>query len=444
MKCYTIIACIALFCGLALASRAEEHRDSSNLIFPENQLINKVVKSTNIITQGEITPERRDSMEALITRFYVNQYRHFQDPRSPYFLFMSKDANLAMGLGGVVRMRGWYDFDGSIPVNGFAPYLIPIPADPTSRRKLGATAAGVSVYLTILGRNTALGNIMGFIQGGFDGYENVGFKLKNAYVTINDVTIGYTSSTFIDPATQPPTIDGQGPSGFSKKTQVLVRYFKTFRERWSVGAGVEIPSSQPATDDKWTKKCSEYVPDLAALVQYQWDGGLSHVRLSGLLHSSAYRDLVRGENHNVLGYGVQLSSRVKVTPNLNFYGNAIWGKGIGSYIADLSVSSYDLMADPDVQGKMYAPNSLGYTAGAQYFFRPNLFVCAMFGQNRYFPTKFPDDSSYRYGTYVAGNLFWDMTSRLQVGIEYLYGRRMNFDHSSGHANRIDALFQFSF
>ncbi|MDE7452652.1 MAG: hypothetical protein K2M52_04945, partial [Paramuribaculum sp.] len=52
-----------------------------------------------------------DSLRAKVTLFYYDQFRHFSDPDAPYFLFLSRDAQLAMGIGGAVRMRAYYDWD---------------------------------------------------------------------------------------------------------------------------------------------------------------------------------------------------------------------------------------------------------------------------------------------------------------------------------------------
>ncbi|MDE6826334.1 MAG: hypothetical protein K2J18_06150, partial [Paramuribaculum sp.] len=57
----------------------------------------------------------QDSIKNILDRFYYDQFRSFQDPEAPYFLFMSRDAKLTMGIGGCVRMRGWYDWGGAIP-----------------------------------------------------------------------------------------------------------------------------------------------------------------------------------------------------------------------------------------------------------------------------------------------------------------------------------------
>lgn len=83
--------------------------------------------------------------------------------------------------------------------------------------------------------------------------------------------------------------------------------------------------------------------------------------------------------------------------------------------------------------------------GLKYNFRYNVYACVAYGQARYYNSHhqlIPDD--YKVGNYLAANLFWELTPRLQVGIEYLYGRRTNFDTAHNHANRVDALFQFAF
>lgn len=414
--------------------------------FPEHIQRAAEIKSTHVIMMGakDASQVRSDSVSALIERFYVDQFRHFQDPRAPYFMFMSKNARLALGVGGVVRMRGWFDWNGSINANGFAPYLIDVPANPLSRRRLAATPAGTAVYFTIMGRTGCNHNFMGYVEGNFDGYNHVGFKLKKAYVTIDDWTVGYTTSTFADPAALPPTIDGAGPNGHISKTNVLVRYLHNFKGGWSVAGSLEFPSSQPEVTDGLTAKCNDYVPDVATFGQYEWDGGLSHVRLSAMARMISYRSLVQKRNFNALGWGVQVSSMFKIVRPLTFYALANVGQGHASYTGDLSIGAYDLIADPRNPGRLYAPTSMGLTAGAKYNFRPNLFACVALGEMHAFPKHKVDGSSYRYGLYGAVNVFWDITPRIEVGAEYLVGKRMNFDGSHASANRVDALFMFSF
>lgn len=444
----TLTALLLLLLCFAVQAAEVADTASNAKMRPEKQAEQKLIDNTRIVginplTNKPYTPQE-DSVRWLISRFYVDQYRHFQDPKSPYFMFMSKDANFAMGVGGVVRMRGWYDWNGSIPANGFIPYLIQIPKDPTNKNNLSATPAGTALYFSIIGRNSTIGDYMAYIEANFNGYQGLGFKLKKAYVTINDWTVGYASSTFTDPSAQPPTIDGAGPNGELSKSTVLVRYLHPVGKHWLVGGGIEFPNSQVGEDGTTTKKCTDFFPDIVATGQYSWDEGLSHVRAALLFKMMKYRDLLTQQNHNVAGWGAQLSAQVKACYPLTLYGIANVGQGHSSYMNDLSIGKYDLINDLEAPGKMYAPTALGLTFGAKYYFRYNVYAGLALGELRYFPKDKPDPTEYKYGLYGAINIFWDITPRLQVGAEYLAGKRQNFNHTHGNANRIDALFQVSF
>ncbi len=414
------------------------------ILSPDQQRTEMMKLSTHVIGEGTIDEAKMDSVRKLLDLFYYDQYRHYQDPRAPYFMFLSKNGKFSMGVGGVVRLRGYYDWNGSIPANGFAPYLIPIPKDPTSMRRLSATPAGTGLFFTILGNNTKLGSYMGYFQADFSGYQNRGFKIKKAYITVGDWTAGLATSTFEDTAAEPQTIDGAGANGVNSHTGVLVRYMHTFKGKWTIGAGLEFPESSIAADGVYTKACSDYIPDLAAFGQYQWNDGSSHIRLSGLMRTLSYRDLTEEKNHNIIGWAAQLSTVVKVLPQMNVYGIASVGQGHESYTTDLAVGNFDLISDPHTKGKLYAPTAVGYVLGAQYYFKPNLFSNLCLSEQRYYPKENPGDGQYKYGLYGALNLFWDITPRFEVGIEYLAGKRMDFNGANGSANRVIGMLMLSF
>ncbi len=438
---YLLAVVLATACFNALAGNFVD----TTTHYPEMETLRRSIENTHpvIIDKGDTSIASKDSIRSLITMFYMNQYRHSQDPKAPYFMFISKDANLAMGVGGVIRMRGWFDWNGSIPSPGFAPYAIPIPKDPSAKERLSATPAGTAVFLTILGKNKSIGDFMGYIEAKFNGYKNLDFKLSKAYIIFNDWTMGYASSTFIDHASVALTIDGAGPNGSLSKTAVLLRYFHTFKNNWSVGAGVEFPSSTISDNSADSKGCPDYVPDLVVLAQYQWGGGMSHVRLSGLLRFMRYRNLLEEKNHTVKGWAVQLSGMFRPIYPLTLYYGATYGRGFGSYTGDLSYGSYDLVPDSEIPGMMYAPKALAVTTGLKYNFKYNIYSCIALGHLRYYADH-PEVREYKYGLYGAANLFWEITPRFSVGIEYLVGKRMNYGGSHAPANRIDAMFMLSF
>lgn len=435
----TLVSLLTLFSsGLYSAETDSLHRS------PEENHRNAVLNQVHIVNLSKDTEHNPDSIRTLIGSFYLNQFRHAQDPEIPYFMFLSKSGDMTMGIGGVVKMRGWYDWNGAIPVNGFSPYLIPTPKNPTQMRKLSATPAGTAIFLTILARNTRLGNIQGYIEGNFNGYNHVGFKLSRAYVTVNDWTVGYAKSTFNDPASTPQMIDGAGPNGQTNRTNILVRYMHTMKKNWVVAGSLEFPNIQVSDYAQETKACTPYLPDVAAFAQYQWDEGISHVRVSGLLRSLPYRDLINNKNHNILGWGALLSGVVKVAHPLKVYAQCNFGRGNGSYLTDLAIDNIDLVPEPEKPGKLYAPHALGATIGLQYYITPDLYVNAMAAEMRYFSKSGVSPQMYKYGSMAAVNCFWYITPRISTGIEYLFGRKKNVGGTHGSADRVTAFFQLSF
>lgn len=397
-----------------------------------------------IYFDGAMPTASSDSIRRLMDQFYINQFRHFQDPQAPYFLMMSRDARLAMGIGGAVRMRGYYDFDGAMPSSAFIPYTIPVPEDKYRRRKLSATPAGTALFFQIIGVNRTLGNISAFIQANFDGYEGLGFKIKKSYVTINDWTIGYNTSTFVDPAANPPVIDASGPNGQTNHTSVLLRWMHPIKKRWMVAASLEFPSGKVAADGVFTRKQDDWFPDIVAFGQYQWAQGEGHLRLSGLLRVLPYYDLVSDRDRSKIGWGAHLSMVSPIGYGWKVYGSLAGGAGIGSYTNEMMADNLDLLNRPDHHGQMYAPYSLGFTAGVRYNFTHNLYGSVSVSRASLFPKGGDDSPAYRHGLYCVANLFWDMSARLQTGVEYLYGQRTNSDGARGSAQRVNLLFMFSF
>lgn len=430
--CFLLTAALLLVSGSAAA---KSHVDA---------MTDSLINSNKVIfLPGQEEPVSKDSIANVITRFYIDQFRNFQDPAAPYFLFMSRDANLAMGIGGCVRMRGWYEWGGIVPSNGFVPALIPMDPDPTKMRRFGTTPAGSSLFFRVIGHTFRNVNYQIYIEANFNGYQSRDFHLKKAYATLNDWTIGYANSTFSDPAAIPPTVDAAGPNNKMSVTDVLVRWMKTFRRHWTVAASVETPAQQTEETADVTKKCDEWMPDFAAFVQYGWRQS-EHVRLAAIYRTLTYRNLVEGRNHNVAGVGVQLSTVARPLDQLTLYGTVTAGCGIASLGGDMMIGNYDLVADPNRKGKLYAPWSMGWCAGVQWNFTPMLFVSATAGQNRYLPRYTPEPDTYRYGTYLAANIFYNPTPRIQIGAEINVGQRVNQDHTSRWAQRVGAMCQFSF
>lgn len=407
--------------------------------------IDSIVNNTRVIVIGDNNRSGAPDNEIRqrIMTFYYDQFRHSQDPDAPYFLFMSKDSNMLMGIGGVVRMRGWYDWGGAMPTSSMTPALIPIPADPTNMKHLGTTPAGTCLYFRVLGRAKYIGNYQVYIEANFNGYNGRDFHLKKAYAMAGDFTVGYASSTFSDPAAVPSTVDAAGPNNKMDHTTVLVRYMPQITKSLSAAVSVEAPDVAIGADGSTTKACSSYIPDFSAMAQYSWMQG-QHVRLSGIVRSLPYRDLLTSKNYNKTGWGVQLSSVNHPSRHLTTYLTANYGAGYAGMGGDLLVGNYDLISDPRTPGKLYAPKSFGWNVGVQYNFTSSLFVSANMSQTRFLPSQTISPDEYKYGLCGALNVFWNPLPRIQIGAELDLAKRMNFSGEHRYARRIGLMAQVSF
>lgn len=78
-----------------------------------------------------------------------------------------------------------------------------------------------------------------------------------------------------------------------------------------------------------------------------------------------------------------------------------------------------------------------------------MFATASYSHVRTYADSFsggstPFGEQYKYAQYVVANLFWTPNSLLQTGIEYLYGRRVDYGGARGHDNRIQAMIALNF
>ena len=87
----------------------------------------------------------------------------------------------------------------------------------------------------------------------------------------------------------------------------------------------------------------------------------------------------------------------------------------------------DIVPNPEKEGRMQTLPMLGkWFAGLQYNISKNVFVSGTYSLSRlYSEHTYPSDEPdmYRKGQYLVANLFWNVTSNLQVGAEYLRGWR---------------------
>lgn len=382
----------------------------------------------------------------IIEDFNSTASQHFHDPKAPRFLLYDQKREIAFGIGGFVRVRTAYDFGGS-PTNsfGFIPNSIPVPSNPLTNNNFRMDASKSTLFFKLLGNNSQIGKFQAYISGSFTGNNN-SFVLDDAYISLLGFTVGRTWSTFNDLAAVPPTVDFQGPNGAAEMRTTQIRYSHNLTDGLSFAIAAELPQTTGTYLPLLTAETTQRVPDVPAYVQYNWgQSGASHVRVAGVMRNINYRNLISDKTETATGYGVQLSSNIVVNPIVEFYGQATYGKGISQYINDLSGSGLSLIRNPEKEGKMDPQEALGWFAQVKFNLSRSVFTSMGYSQAKVFPKAgLADNNQYRYGQYVVGNIFYNIGSDFQLGLEYLWGNRVNIGGEKAPANCIQSVVQFNF
>lgn len=389
----------------------------------------------------------------IIETFKENAPKRFNAPKTPSFTILSKNQKYAMGFSGYVKGTISMDFNGYINNPAyFTTSSIPIHPLPGNDKLLQYNVNQSSLSYNFVSLSDKQSKFGAYINMNFSG-SGYSPYIEDAYVTYGGLLLGRTTSLFTDDAAIPPTIDGEGPNGLTYKTNTVLNYNSHWgeRKRFSTGIGLEMPSTDFTVSNE-QNVTNQYIPDIPSYIQYAWGkNNNSHIRLSSIIRNVNYRNNIQDKNNIMTTYACQVSGLVNIKDKLIFYYQLAYGTGITPYIQDVSGLKLDFLPrqienhnDKDA-GKLEHVQSLGYYAGLQYNFNQRTFMSCTFSQvDIDVPENYDDTNLYKEGYYLATNFFWYAMPNVQLGAEYLYGKRVNQNDEWGQANRLQIMLQYNF
>lgn len=371
----------------------------------------------------------------------------FNVPSAPRFAFVGKDRKFYLGLGGAIKGTISYDFGDPITnPNEFTTSAINMNPAPGNGGLVQLSAQQSSFFVNFIALPDNPNKVGVYIQGNFLG-SGYGFQLQYAYAKYRGFTVGYDYSLFTDVAAAPPTIDYEGPNSFTAIPNAVLDYRHSFNKWLSMGVGLELPQASYTTSE-YTRVVNQRVPDIPAYVQFNWASN-SWVRLSGIIRNIAYYDNVQQKTQDAVGWGIKLSGSAALLPGLTAYYQGAYGVGLTSYFQDLNGMKLDLVPDEHNHGHLKAVKAYGWYAGLQYNFSPKVFCSGTYSMVRTDVDPWSDSLNssadrYKLAHYVVGNVFYNINSIVQVGLEYIWGSRMDMNSVQKHDNRIQAMLQVTF
>lgn len=359
-----------------------------------------------------------------------------------------------------------YKMDGA-GIN-FIPGLIRVPSADGRKSDFYINGYNADIDFQIVGFGDTRNQITGYFKLSSDGNSKA-LKISKAYLSWRGLTAGLKHSLFSDSEAVPPTIDPQGPNGLIISTVNEISYITPSRKGFRFGIGLSYPEyyssrgvylgndyrTWGSQDIEGKTVCdldyySMQCPDIPLFFEY--GKGMNRVKLAAIFRPMLYRDVLASTKRCVLGWGLSLSGNLKPADPITLYLQANYGQGIGAYIQDLAGMPISFVPKDSHPGHMKATPMMSWTAGLTYDITPKWQANIMASQVRVWDVSSyatneasePGEiNNYKYGWYGAANLFYNISSYFQVGVEYLYGYRKSWTAGSGHDNRIQLQLQFS-
>jgi hypothetical protein len=284
------------------------------------------------------------------------------------------------------------------------------------------------------------------------------FRLRHAFGRWGPLLIGQTNSNFMDIDIFPNTVEYWGPTGMVFVRNPQVRYtYKTGPHELAVA--LEKPNSDidPGNIRQFDPalgsaiKNDEKVPDLTG--HYRYDGGWGHVQLAGVVRRVGFDTVGTVGNApkgQKTGWGVNLTSNIKVFSSDVIHLGAVYGEGIASYMndggTDLGPKGTPVVhPDGSVTGLQADVVPLyGLTAYYDHYWTKTLSSSIGWSQTKVDNLSFQASDAFLYGQYASVNLLWAPDKRILMGAEYLWGQRKDHDGSKGDDSRLQITFKYAF
>lgn len=350
--------------------------------------------------------------------------------------------NAALSIGGFVKTDIVYNFDPLQIKDRFIVGSIPVGVNDTTGDEAQSSITADQSRLNFdLRTPTDFGIMRAFIEGDFAGSGDT-FRMRHAFGQWRHMLAGKTWSTFMDPDASPEELDFEGLNGRINVRQAQVRFMPTFGKDYELQFALEDPNPEIQNGSGVTR-----TPDMVVAGRFQPRDRL-HVKLALLVREIRGQDTTTGDVEKQWAWGTSLSGRY-MTPRLDARDSLLfqlnYGDAIGRYVNDLSsIGNYDGIFDPANSDLQLFTVTSGYVSWQHWWGFKNLRSNFTFGMVDVNNPGFVESDSYKRTLRLSSNLIWTPIPRIDIGGEYLWGRRENKDGERGDATQLQFAVKYRF
>jgi hypothetical protein len=279
------------------------------------------------------------------------------------------------------------------------------------------------------------------------------FRLRHAYGELGQFGAGQTWSPFMDIDVFPNSVEYWGPTGMV--------FFRNVQFRWMplkgdsrITLALERPGAS-ADQGRYADRIELQdvrphfqAPDLSgeARLGRKW----GYVEAAGIVRRIKWVDIGTDQfnlSGNTWGWGINLSSNLKVHKDNVVKLQLVYGKGIQNYMND---------APADIGAEAVANNSVtpvtgkpiplvGIVAFYDHYWSPKFSSTIGYSRLDTDNTSGQADNAFRVGQYAVTNLLYYPVKDAMAGVEFQYGYRKNFrDGWSVPDYRMQFSFKYNF
>lgn len=280
------------------------------------------------------------------------------------------------------------------------------------------------------------------------------FRLRHAYGELGKIGVGQYWSPFMDIDVFPNTLEYWGPAGMVLFRNVQIRYMPiqgdtrltialerpgASADQGEYGDRIELQNVKPRFK----------LPDLSA--EFRVGKKWGYVELAGILRKIEWVD--QGNNPNIdlsgdaLGWGLNLSTNIRLGSSTTFRGQLVYGEGIQNYMND-APADVGIRTNPGNPSKPIVGVALpvtGIVAFVDHNWSNKFSTSIGYSSVDIDNAEASEPSAFKHGDYAIVNLLYTPVDRLLMGAELQYGKRQNFtDGFSSDIVKLQFSFKYSF
>jgi hypothetical protein len=274
-------------------------------------------------------------------------------------------------------------------------------------------------------------------------------RLRHAYGQWGRWLAGQTNSVFMDIDVFPNTVDYWGPTGMVFLRNPQIRWTPIGGDN-ELSLAIEKPSNDidpgnfrlfdPAL---LTIQNDEELPDFTAHFRMNRDWG--HWQIAALARRVGGENIANPANiveRDDTGWGVDLTSSIKVGKRDKIMLGAVYGEGIASYMNDGGV---DLAPSTSLPGTdVEAVPLLGIIAYYDHYWSDRWSSSIGYSSTEVDNTAGQEPSAFKKGQYASLNILHIPAEDVLVGAEVLWGEREDLNGASGSDVRLQISVKYSF